>query len=107
MSQEIDNNVLDLIKQKGFYPYEYMSDFEKLKGELPCKEKFNSSLTDKKIAAKNMIMFLIFGKKLERKQWKIIRTFFIIKTYFKCDVLLSADVFEKIKNAIIIWAHYV
>ena len=26
--QEFDNNVLDLLKQKGFYPYEYMSDFK-------------------------------------------------------------------------------
>ena len=31
LSQEFDNNVLDLVKQKGFYPYEYMSDFEKFK----------------------------------------------------------------------------
>ena len=26
-SQEFENNVLDLVKQKGFYPYEYMSNF--------------------------------------------------------------------------------
>ena len=25
LSQEFDNSVLDLVKQKGFYPYEYMS----------------------------------------------------------------------------------
>ena len=24
LSQEFGNNVLDLVKQKGFYPYEYM-----------------------------------------------------------------------------------
>ena len=24
--------------QKGFYPYEYMSDFEKFKEQLPSKE---------------------------------------------------------------------
>ena len=47
LSQDFDNNVLDLVKQKGFYPYEYMSDFEKFKEELPSKEKFYSSLTDK------------------------------------------------------------
>ena len=29
LSQETDNNLLDLVKQKQFYPYEYMSDFEK------------------------------------------------------------------------------
>ena len=38
LSQEFDNNILDLVKQKGFYPYEYMSDFEKFKEELPRKE---------------------------------------------------------------------
>ena len=27
LSQEFENNVLDLVKQKGFYPYEYMSNF--------------------------------------------------------------------------------
>ena len=26
-----NNNVLDLVKQKGFYPYEHMRDFEKIK----------------------------------------------------------------------------
>ena len=45
MSQELDNNVLDLVKQKGFYPYEHMSDFQKFKEELPSKEKFYNSLT--------------------------------------------------------------
>ena len=30
-SQEFDNNVLDIVKQKGFYPYECMSNFEKFK----------------------------------------------------------------------------
>ena len=28
LSQEFDNKVLDLVKQKGFYPYEYISYFE-------------------------------------------------------------------------------
>ena len=27
LSKECDNNVLDLVKQKGFYHYEYMSNF--------------------------------------------------------------------------------
>ena len=29
--QEFHKNKLDLVKQKGFYPYEYMTDFEKFK----------------------------------------------------------------------------
>ena len=31
LSQEFDKNVLDLVTIKGFYPYEYTSDFEKFK----------------------------------------------------------------------------
>ena len=48
LSQEFDSNILDLFQQKRFYPYEYMSDFEKIKEKLPSKEKFYSSLTNKK-----------------------------------------------------------
>ena len=59
--QEFENNVLDLVKQEGFYPYEYTSDFEKFKEELPGKEKFYSSLTDRKIR----FMFLMFGINLK------------------------------------------
>ena len=39
MIQEFDTSLLDLFKQKGFYPYEYESDFEKVKEEMPSKEK--------------------------------------------------------------------
>ena len=45
MSQEYDDNVLDLVKQKGFYLYKYMNDFKKFKKQLPSEEKFCSSLT--------------------------------------------------------------
>ena len=55
MSQEFDNNVLDLVKQKGLYPYEYMTD----------KEKFYSLLTCKKLVTKNTIMLLRFGTNLK------------------------------------------
>ena len=48
MSQEFDNNVLDLVKKKGYYPVEDRTDFEKFKENLPSKEKSYSSLTGKK-----------------------------------------------------------
>ena len=51
LSEEFDN-ILDLVKQNGFYSYEYMCDFEKFKEKLPSKEKFYSSLTDKKVGDK-------------------------------------------------------
>ena len=34
LSQEFDRKVLDLVKKKGFYPYEYMSGFENFKEEF-------------------------------------------------------------------------
>ena len=64
--QEFENNVLHQVKQKGFCPYEYMSDFEKFKEELPSKERFYSSLTDRKANVWN---------KFEMKTIKIITTF--------------------------------
>ena len=60
LSNKFDNNVLNLVKQKGFYPYEYMSDFEKFKEELPSKEKFYSFLTDRKITDKEFELVLNF-----------------------------------------------
>ena len=44
LNQEFDNNILNLVKQKGFYPYEYMTDFENFTKELTCKKKFYSSI---------------------------------------------------------------
>lgn len=38
LSQGFHNNVLDLIKQKGFYPDEYMWDLEMFKEELLGKK---------------------------------------------------------------------
>ena len=69
LSQEFDNNVLDLVKQKGFHSYKYISNFEKSKEELPSKEKLYSYLIDRKNwlyeHIKNMSMCLMFGKKLK------------------------------------------
>ena len=53
MSQEFDSNVLDLVKQKGFYSYEYMNDFKRFKDELSSKEKFYCSLMGKEISDKD------------------------------------------------------
>ena len=67
LSQEFDNNVLDLVKQIGFYPYEYMSDFEKFKEELPNKEKSYGPLTNRKISGKEYEHVLNVWKKFEMK----------------------------------------
>ena len=89
LSQEFDNNVLDLVNQKVFYPYEYMTDFEKFKKQLPSKEKFYSSLTGQKISDKEYEHDLKVWKKFEMKMMKDYHDL-----YLRCDVLLSADVFK-------------
>ena len=93
MRQECDNNVLDLVKQKRFYPYRYMSDFEKFNWKLPYKEKFYNSLTGRKIIAKEYEHLLNVWKKVEMKTMKDYHGL-----YLKSDVLLLADVFEKFRN---------
>ena len=92
-SQEYDNNVLDLVKQKGFYPNEYMSNFEKFKEEMPSKENFCSFLTGKQISDKEYNLVLKVWNKVEMKTMKNYHDL-----YLKCDVLLLAKVFEKFRN---------
>ena len=41
-----------VVKQRVFYPYEYMNDFEKFKEKWPGKERFHSSLTARKFTGK-------------------------------------------------------
>ena len=70
MSEEFHKNVLDLVLEKGFYPYEYTSGFEKFKQKLPRKERFYSSLSDKKICDKEYEHVSNVWKKFEIKTMK-------------------------------------
>ena len=50
LSKEFSGKQLEIIKQKGVYPYEYMNSCKKFdECELPSKDKFYSSLKDKNI----------------------------------------------------------
>ena len=89
MNQGVDNNVLDLVKQRGCYPYEYMSDFEEFKATLLNKEKCYSSITDRKIRYKEHEHVPSVWNKSKMKTMKDYHDL-----YLKCDVLLSANVFE-------------
>ena len=90
LSQELDNNLLDLVKQRGFYAYEYMSEFEKFKEELRSKEEFYSLLTGKL----NMFLRLI---KHVLKVWNKSE----MKTIEDCHNLnLKSDVFRIISKGI-------
>ena len=48
--EEFGSENLELLKQKGAYPYEYMNSFERFNEEkLPAKKYFYSSIKDGKI----------------------------------------------------------
>ena len=86
-------NVLDLVKQKGFYPYEYRSNFEKFKEQLPSKEKFYSSLMRKTISNIEYEHVLMVQSKFGMKTMKDYHDL-----HLKFDALLLTDVFEKLRN---------
>ena len=70
LNQEFDSEVLELVKQKGFYPYEYMIIFEKFKEGPSIKDKFDSSLTGKRSNDNNYEYVFKFGTNLKWKLWK-------------------------------------
>ena len=50
LAEEFGSENLELLKQKGDYPYEYMNSFERFNEEkLPARKYFYSSIKDGKI----------------------------------------------------------
>ena len=93
---------IELLKQKGAYPYEHMNSFEKFNEEkLPAKKYFYSSTKDGKISddgkipeshvsAKDYLTCEKIWHKFEMKNMGDYHDHYLIK-----DVLLLIDVFEK------------
>ena len=83
-----------LLKQKGFFPYDYMDDIEKLKIKKPPKqEAFYSKLTGHGINNINYQHVLKVWKTWKMKTFKE-----YLKLYNETDVLLLADVFENFRD---------
>ena len=83
-----------LLKQKGFFPYDYMDDIEKLKDPTPPPQKvFYSKLTGKGINNYNYNHVLNVWKTWNMKTFKE-----YLELYNVTDVLLLADVFENFRN---------
>ena len=83
-----------LLKQKGFFPYDYMDNIEKLKDtKPPPKEAFYSKLTGKGINNYNYNHVLNVWKTFKMKTFKE-----YLKLYNITDVLLLADVFENFRD---------
>ena len=92
--QEFSGDLLQLVKQKGVYPYESMDSFKKFsENKLPNRCKYFSSLKDKCISEKDYLK--------ADNIWNVFKMNTVgdyHDVYLKTDVLLLADVFEKFIN---------
>ena len=85
---------VELIKQKGFYPYEYMDTIEKFNdSKPPPREAFYSKLTGRGISEKNYKHVLNVWHTFNMKIFKDYH-----ELYNETDVLLLADVFENFRD---------
>ena len=100
--EEFGSENLELLKQKGDYPYEYMNSFERFNEEkLPARKYFYSSTKDGKIGDDGKISgghisvkdYLTCEKIWDKFEMKNMGDYH--DHYLKKDVLLSVDVFEK------------
>ena len=83
-----------LLKQKGFFPYDYMDKIEKLKDtKPPPQEAFFSKLSGKGINKSCYGHVLNVWKSFNMKTFKD-----YLKLYNISDVLLLADVFENFRD---------
>ena len=92
-SKKFKGEKLDLMAQKGVYPYDYMDSFDKFDEKLPTKEDFYSILNNQHISDD------------EYKHAQNVWSTFSLKNmgeyhnlYLKSDILLLADVFENFRK---------
>ena len=99
--EEFGSENLELLKEKGDYPYEYMNSFERSNEEkLPARKYFYSSIKDGKIGDDGKISdghisvkdYLTCEKIWDKFEMKNMGDYH--DHYLKKDVLLSADVFK-------------
>jgi len=88
---------LDLLCQKGYYPYEWMDNNEKFNHVgLPSKNDFYSSLSQKGLDDKEYAHAMNVYDKLSCQSFQDYHML-----YLKTDVLLLADVFENFRSTCI------
>ena len=85
---------LDLLTEKGVYPYDYMNSFDKFNDEqLPSKEQFYSRLTEEGITNDDYTKAKQIWKHFDIKDMGEYHDL-----YLKTDVLLLTDVFENFRD---------
>ena len=91
LSEEFSGELLELVQEKGVYPYEYMDSFKRFSEiKLPDKCNFFSSLKDECISEKDYHR--------ANNIWNVFKMSIMgdyHDLYLKTDVLLLVDMFEK------------
>ena len=76
LSQELSGDLLELVKHKGLYPYEYMSTFKKFfEYKFPDRCALFSFYKISALVNKTIHILLMFGIRLKRTQWVVIMIF--------------------------------
>ena len=92
-SQKFKGKKLDLMSQKGVYPYDFMDSFDKFNEKLPPKEEFYSILNDDHISDENYKHAQNVWNTFSLKNMGVYHDL-----YLKSDILLLADVFENFRK---------
>ena len=82
-----------LLRQKGFFPYDYYKNEEVLLKGLPRRKEFYNKLNNKNITKKEYEHVKNVYEKLDCKNFSD-----YLNLYLECDVILLADVFENFRN---------
>ena len=92
-SQKFQGKKLDLMSQKGVYPYDFMDSFDKFDEKLPLKKEFYSLLNDEHISDKDYEHAQNVWNTFDLKNMGEYHDL-----YLKSDILLLADVFENFRK---------
>ena len=94
LSEEISGEFLELVNQKGVYPYEYINSFERFfEDKLPDKCNFFSYLKDECISEKDYLKTNNISNLFKMNTMGDYDDF-----YLKTDIFLLADILEKFIN---------